>query len=264
MIKLNPRSEIPEKLQTNRVDTILSRIRQKVRNKEKIEADDFSSDIWRHDEVRLNLHDHQHGKCCYCENIREPKRELDIEHYRPKGSVAESNGKHTGYWWLAYNWDNLFLACKYCNQEYKKDSFPLIHEEQRAWFEHDKIENEDPKLLNPINDNPEEYITFRYEEISIPLAIPVPVIRDDEERGQATIKILGLDRNSLNEERGDKIRLLKGILAKMYAGEYLGNSVLLNQAKKDILRETRATKQFAGFCRAYFRSLGLGAYVAND
>jgi hypothetical protein len=37
-----------------------------------------------------------------------------------------------GYFWLAYVWANLFLACQLCNQSFKKNLFPLADPAKRA------------------------------------------------------------------------------------------------------------------------------------
>jgi len=66
------------------------------------------------------------NKCGYCEQkivwfnvngIIRPQNANSIEHYRPKASNK--------YNWLAYSWDNLFLACIGCNNP-KDDDFPVI------------------------------------------------------------------------------------------------------------------------------------------
>ena len=79
---------------------------------------------------------------------------MDVEHYRPKGKVEEDD-THAGYWWTAYEWTNLLYACKYCNQEHKKNYFPLLEGGQRARGPKDDLGQELPALLNPYEDDPE-------------------------------------------------------------------------------------------------------------
>src|SRR5574341_1145443 len=65
------------------------------------------------------------GKCAYCETLIAENHPGDIEHFRPKGRVTDSMGRqlmvqdengeeypHPGYYWLAYDWKNLLLACE--------------------------------------------------------------------------------------------------------------------------------------------------------
>lgn len=51
-----------------------------------------------------------------------------VEHFRPKGGWRQSPGQpieQPGYYWLAYEWSNLFLACGPCNSRHKRNLFPL-------------------------------------------------------------------------------------------------------------------------------------------
>lgn len=76
--------------------------------------------------VRNALKAIYNNKCGYCEQtIRwvggtagtpRPQDANSIEHYRPKAA--------NHYNWLAYSWDNLFLACIGCNNP-KGNDFPL-------------------------------------------------------------------------------------------------------------------------------------------
>ena len=96
----------------------------------------------------------QHFKCGYCERPmprpqRRPgddgaqpwgwRREYDVEHFRPKGSVkrwpdARSEFQYDfdtgdemagGYSWFAHDCFNYLASCKTCNQDNKKDYFPI-------------------------------------------------------------------------------------------------------------------------------------------
>ena len=95
----------------------------------------FSGDIYGHDEVRAALRTAQHSKCCYCESKITHITE-DVEHYRPKGAVRQSphdaRPLSPGYYWLAYEWKNLYLSCSICNSSHKRDLFPLKNPERRA------------------------------------------------------------------------------------------------------------------------------------
>ena len=57
--------------------------------------------------------------------------ETDVEHFRPKAEVKEAGENHQGYWWLAYSWENLLIACKTCNQEYKRIKIPTEGREKK-------------------------------------------------------------------------------------------------------------------------------------
>jgi hypothetical protein len=63
------------------------------------------------------------GKCAYCEQKIYSDQHGDLDHFRPKGAVADENYEpvmiavdgevkdHPGYYWLCYNWKNLLPSC---------------------------------------------------------------------------------------------------------------------------------------------------------
>ena len=79
----------------------------------------FTFRAYKHDEVKALLHDLFHGKCAYCETYYAQNQPMDVEHFRPKGAVAEDED-HPGYWWLAMKWDNLLPSCTDCNRKRKQ------------------------------------------------------------------------------------------------------------------------------------------------
>ena len=148
-------------------------------------------DYYRSDEVKDALLAMHHGKCCYCEK-RSERRELQVEHFRPKGAVRQSRGvaeERPGYFWLAYSWENLFLACAACNGK-KGTTFPLRDPGQRARSHHDDLALEEADLVNPAEDDPRDHIYFEKE---------IPRHRTPE--GQRTIEVLCLRRDDLRELR---------------------------------------------------------------
>lgn len=114
------------------------------------------------------LYKAQHHKCCYCEQ----KIKLSynhVDHFRPKGRAERGPGSTatTGYWWLAYIWENLLFACPSCNSSAKKDLFPLDHG-SIPLNEHElPPEKELPLLIDPAGPhNPVCEIMFKYEKAS--------------------------------------------------------------------------------------------------
>lgn len=75
----------------------------------------FSFRAYKEDDVRHALEALFHGKCAYCETRYDVGAPVDIEHFRPKGEVADVPG-HRGYWWLAADWENLLPSCIDCNR----------------------------------------------------------------------------------------------------------------------------------------------------
>jgi len=171
-----------------------SRLGIKNKDLRKIE---FSSKIYGDKAVKKQLIHEQFGKCCFCESQVEVVGFGDVEHFRPKGAYKKVGAKsltYPGYYWLAYDWYNLYFSCQICNGSFKKNEFPLQDENQRAknHTENHLIALENPIIIHPSNDNPEDFISFREE---------VPYAIDDNERGVESISTYGLDRKPLNDYR---------------------------------------------------------------
>ena len=165
----------------------------------------FKSAIYGHPTVKNRLCQSQHGKCAFCESKVKAVAHGDVEHFRPKAGcqqhATDELGK-PGYYWLAYEWSNLLFSCQMCNQQGKKNLFPLDNPADRATCHHDDLAKEAPLLIDPTHLDPESLIGFR-EEVAFP--------RNGNSVGKATIEILGLNRETLREERRDRLNLL-GIL----------------------------------------------------
>lgn len=96
-------------------------------------------------------------KCAYCESGIEDRH---VEHYRPKST----------YYWLAYSWDNLLIACSTCNSK-KLAKFDILATKVKFRRGSKIILNinslserynaaEQPKLVNPEIFDPSPYLVF--------------------------------------------------------------------------------------------------------
>ena len=143
----------------------------------------FDNEIYGDEAVKEALIKLQGYKCCFCEAHIGHIDDGDIEHFRPKAGWVQDNEpiNKPGYYWLAYDWDNLFLSCTKCNQRNKKNHFPLQTPDTRAKNHNEDINNEDHLFIHPVNDDPEIYIEFNEE-------VPEPV--NNNFRGDVTIKKL--------------------------------------------------------------------------
>jgi uncharacterized protein (TIGR02646 family) len=260
MIRIK-RADIPESLNSDKVRKSQEKIQEIIESRRKPKSTEFDAH-WGADDVRLMLWDMQHGKCCYCERKRDVKRESDIEHFRPKAEISEIHKSEPGYWWLAYEWTNLFFSCRTCNQDYKKNHFPIFDESKRARTKYCLLEKESAHLINPEVEDPEDFIVYDWASFNDKCVLPLG--KDNNQRGISTIKILGLDRPDLLIDRASDILSLRVIERKMACGKHLGNIELINEAAKEILLETSAEKRYSGFKRYFFRAHGLGKYVNNN
>jgi len=196
---------------------------------------DFDSNIYGHKTVKAALRKTQHDKCCFCESKVTHISYGDVEHFRPKAGARQKTGaplERPGYYWLAYEWSNLFLSCQLCNQRYKENLFPLKKPANRAKSHNDDINLEKPMFINPTEDVG-KYISFREEVI---FAV------DDDPRGKVTIKALGLDRVELNDMR----RGYYDILEVVYEVANLTPPVPASaKAKKLIAKSVQSSSQYS-------------------
>jgi uncharacterized protein (TIGR02646 family) len=195
-------------------------------------AHQVKDSIYAHVQVRVALEKLFHDKCCYCETRVTAGSDWDVEHFRPKGAVAEHAG-HPGYFWLAYTWTNLFLACTFCNQRRqdkprwgdlsaapaagKLDQFPLALEAQRA-MNHLIVPNqEDPLLLNPCDGpDPEDHLRHT------PTGMMTP--RANSAKGKASIAVYHLNRRRLKDARKQAIQTTAFALQMLRRAEQRGDA----------------------------------------
>ena len=102
--------------------------------------DDSESPIWSEiKQVFIDLQERENAPSA--NESLEAKKEYDLEHFRPKGSVKpwkvppelvcagvrvnQTMAKEPGYHLLPYHVLNYSVACAKCNSELKKDHFPI-------------------------------------------------------------------------------------------------------------------------------------------
>lgn len=213
----------------------------------------FDSAIYGNAAVKAALLKMQHDKCCFCESKISHISYGDVEHYRPKGGykqIEQDELQTPGYYWLPYSWENLLLSCTLCNQQFKKNLFPLLDPQKRALNHHDDIALEQPLLINPSATDPRQYIGFRQE---IPYAI------DGNIYGKATIAVVGLDREALNEMRRSHLALINQLIAVIkLAKKQLENvelQLLADQAKQKIAEAILPTAEYSAMINAQLPEL---------
>lgn len=165
----------------------------------------FDSEIYGAIDVKTSLLTLQSGKCCFCEARMLHVDDGDVEHFRPKGMWKQGNGAdihYPGYYWLAYDWNNLYLSCGKCNQRNKLSKFPIDPNSTRALDHNDDISLEVPLFVDPgdLNDDPENHIEFHNQYIS-----------PKTDKGLSTITEIGLDRPELDEDRWSVLDKLIGL-----------------------------------------------------
>ena len=267
MIRLQPRPAEPKYLGCNAVKKTIEELERKIDAGQATSSSDFPS-YWLNENVREPLFALHKGKCSYCERKRDKKRESDIDHYRPKTAVTE-DPEHPGYWWLAYEWTNYLFSCKRCNQSNKKNHFPLLTGSSRVASPKDDLADEQPVIINPIDDDPENYLSYDWRDGG---GVYVKMTGTDcQQRGKCTIDILDLNERSLMEERATDLSLLTLVAQTMCDAKTQSEALAEGDVAKEVAsaaqligEQTSAKKPFAGFRREYFKRLGFGEYVATD
>lgn len=118
------------------------------------------------------------GKCAFCESHMAHVSRAHIEHYRPKSRAEFAE--------LTFDWGNWLLSCGRCNDN-KWAHFPYCEDY--------------PCLINPTEDDPAKHITF----VSSVALGRTP-------RGIETIRLLGLDRSPLEDERVIWLSFVRSLL----------------------------------------------------
>lgn len=222
------------------------------------ENHDAAASIYAVDEVRAALEKLFADKCAYCEQKAAGTHDWNVEHYRPKGRVIERPG-HPGYYWLAYEWSNLFLSCQHCNQRRrgrpswddptegpafgKGSHFPVQDEASRAMNPADDITRESALLIDPCNENPLSHVITDITGHAIAF--------NESPHGKASIKHYHLNRKTLRRARKEKIDSLIDALYILGRAREQDNTEAVSHLRGFI--ETRfldSNCEFAGAARA--------------
>jgi uncharacterized protein (TIGR02646 family) len=208
----------------------------------------FDQAVYAHPSVKHALIAMQHDKCAFCEAKPLHVSDGDVEHFRPKGGVRQTDAdplQRPGYYWLAYTWDNLLFSCERCNRRHKKNLFPLVDPTRRAKSHRDTIADEAPVFIDPSAEDPEPYISYRDH---------VPVAIGGNVRGEQTIESLGLRRPELSADREEHLERLKMLQA--VAANAAVPDELRAKATALLTKATSAESEYSLMCRVALAPLG--------
>ncbi len=133
---------------------------------------------YNHREIKSAIVAETHGKCAYCESQITHIDHGDIEHLVPKSKVPAR----------AFEWVNLTLACRKCNQN--KGDF------------HGGA-NDHSGLVDPYIDIPEDHFLFMRELV---------IARPDSARGIITDSEIKISRLELVEKRRERMEFIDGLV----------------------------------------------------
>ena len=175
-------------------------------------AHGFDRNVYGSAEVKEKLKHIFKGKCAFCETNTHAGAHKDTEHYRFK----------THYYWLGYEWTNFLLTCQICNRDFKRTEFPLESETHRLTVPpfsrkknlsakkchilSDTLQNENPLLLHPAIDNPQEHLRF----------LPDGLVEGLTTKGEISIEVYGLRRDSLKKARENIVFQLRNDILEEY------------------------------------------------
>lgn len=160
---------------------------------------EFDESIWLHPEVVEALGLLFAGKCAYCETPLSEDDSGVVDHFRPRTDALDLDQRATPdhYAWLAYAWENLYLACRICSLN-KGVQFPVAGRRAPAdSVGADLRRDERALLLDPCQDRIGRHLVFQDDGT-------VDAVRrrsGRDLRGRITIKILGLNRRELVDRR---------------------------------------------------------------
>lgn len=219
-------------------------------------------------------------KCAYCESKFLHVYSGDVEHFRPKGKIAEAVNPKPGYYWLAAKWDNLLLSCRNCNQKLKHltvgatdkvtmgkmDQFPLADGGVHVQDHELEIQTEESfrLLINPCIENPEEY--FKYD-INSGVIIPKPTDSKEKKMAEESIRVYVLQRVPLVQARERKaIEILAQVQRVKEAAKNISEHIHSSSVKriyfdKILKKELKKLKQFLSPNEEY---LGLAKQIINE
>lgn len=201
--------------------------------------------------IKATLNALFHDKCAYCETPL-ISAAGDIEQFRPKAGVSEAP-EHSGYWWLANSWQNLLIACQFCNRMQKaelgngsfelvgkQNRFPLIEEKARAFSPDADLSLEQPLLLDPTVDDPAPHLTFREDGL----------VFSETERGNATISILGLNRLKLVQQRRSTATRYRSLLSTLISS-LENNEKQSERLMSELAAMSADAAEYAGMIRQF-------------
>jgi uncharacterized protein (TIGR02646 family) len=174
--------------------------------------------IWR--ELKQHLNRISHGKCWYSE-VLIADTDLEVEHFRPKGKISKAATPHRGYWWLAFNHNNLRLASPLVNKrrtdarqgdvQGKGSFFPLLDETNRV--PDDSLpprdtRHERPVLIDPCNGADVMLLDYSIERGKVSERFTVDQNEIRFKRAKASIEFYHLNEGTLIKKRkGLQVRI---------------------------------------------------------
>jgi hypothetical protein len=144
-------------------------------------------------------------RCMYCGD----SLGTDIDHFEPIREFPAGT----------FAWPNHLLACSYCNSNAKRDLFPRDHDGQ-------------PLLIDPTRDDPVAHLR---------LILRTGVYRPLSPRGEASIRVFGLNRADLTRGREVAFATRAAVLCKAHDLFGLGRGAEATRYLRALAQEPHAS-----------------------
>lgn len=243
----------------------LAKESDKVKKVELIKA----NSLWK--EIKPELAKLSSNKCWYTDSLQ-VGTDVDVDHYRPKGNIAElikNVPPHPGYWWLAYDLENYRYSCIFANRRRtdietkitggKSDHFPLKSESERAWNETVNYKDELPMLLDPCKISDVKLLAFKEDGEAMPRARK-DARPNDYNRAKISIKLYNINhsefvkqRIELRDQISDELKMAKRFYDKLESGD-AAHAEGYEKAILNLRRLCDKKSAFSSFCNAYLQN----------
>lgn len=245
MIHINrSKFPVPDILTTSRVEKAKQELQKFFDLKRKIRAQrrfKFRSSIYAHPKVKSALENLFNGKCAYCECRIEVTGYFDVDQFRPKTGAMDLKGHADPdyYYWLAYEWENLYLSCRNCNRT-KRNYFPVVGSRAEPETTGKELKKEKNLLIDPCLDYPELYLNFLVDGNVLPIKkiddAKAKILKEQGisnshriKRAKVSIEIYGLNRDTLIRERKEAANNVNMILSKFNIKQYQASEKIIKK-----------------------------------
>ena len=165
-----------------KANELLEKLKAASNSEERNKIIDSNSKVWG--DLKEWLLTLSYQKCWFSE-AKDCFNHWDVEHFRPKKSAKDLDGKeHDSYWWLTFDWHN-FRICGNVGNRKKGTFFPLRPGSARVTDPDGDLRFEDKILLDPAHEDDPGLLSFNLEG----RAIPNPHIHDEWEKLRVTYSV---------------------------------------------------------------------------
>jgi hypothetical protein len=227
----------PSQAWRDRAERATRALNDLVTNADRVAYINAHAQIWR--DLRADLLEH-FGTKCWFTDAPEIIAHLDVEHFRPKAKAVDlQDTEREGYWWLAFDFDNLRLCGQIPNRQYKRCLFPLMPGSFIASSAARQIWQERPVFLDPTKPEDVQLVAYGEDGAMRPKPGAVP---NEAMRVETTDKEFGFSAHQPLVEERQKIwkkctLLIHDFMRSKEREKESGSDPVLTSEQRNILRQ---------------------------